>query len=87
MEVRISGFFVICHILCNDGRSRGQQMFHLSVYFRYSQVSRPYRNSPGCVVLSDDPAPLIAAGDAFTHSNFDGCVASAKAVIDQLVKL
>lgn len=54
--------------------------------WRYSQVSRPYTESPGCISLSDDPAPLIAAGDAFTHSNFDGCVASAEAVVARLIK-
>jgi len=45
--------------------------------WRYSQVVTPFPGSPGCAVLS--PRPLVlAAGDAFTHSNVDGCLTSAE---------
>jgi renalase len=50
------------------------------------QVHKAYPDSPGCVVLSETPA-IILAGDAFTHSNFDGCVDSAISVQQTLAKL
>lgn len=46
--------------------------------WRYSQVHQSYTGSPGCLVLSEKPA-IILAGDAFTHSNMDGCIDSALA--------
>ena len=46
--------------------------------WRYSQVSQPYPGHPGCVVLSRDPL-VIATGDAFSESSFDGCVYAANA--------
>ncbi|KAK3090511.1 hypothetical protein FSP39_012396 [Pinctada imbricata] len=52
----------------------------------YSQVHKGYPESPGCVVLSNDP-PIILAGDAFTCSTMDGCIESAVAVNDTLVKI
>ncbi|KAL3877396.1 hypothetical protein ACJMK2_035107 [Sinanodonta woodiana] len=54
--------------------------------WRYSQVQNSYTGSPGCVVLSENP-PLILAGDAFSHSNFDGCIESAIAVRQALSDL
>lgn len=50
------------------------------------QVHKSYPDSPGCVVLSEKPA-IILAGDAFTHSNFDGCLDSAISVQQTLTKL
>lgn len=46
------------------------------------QVTKSYEGQPGALELSAEP-PLLVAGDAFTHSNFDGCVTSA----DKVVKL
>ncbi|XP_045214188.2 renalase-like isoform X2 [Mercenaria mercenaria] len=54
--------------------------------WRYSQVHKGYPDSPGCVVLCEKPA-IILAGDAFTHSNFDGCLESAISVQQTLTKL
>ena len=51
--------------------------------WRYSQTSTPYPDEPGCILLHSHP-PLIAAGDSFTHSNMDGCLASATASVDTL---
>jgi renalase len=44
------------------------------------QVVRPYPGAPGCVVLHEDPL-LLAGGDGFVHSNFDGCVVSAQKMV------
>lgn len=55
----------------------------LSHKWRYSQTSHPYPGEPGCVLLHSSP-PLLAAGDSFTHSNMDGCLASATATADSL---
>ena len=49
--------------------------------WRYSQVQTAYPGEPGCVKLVETPL-LLAGGDAFTHSNFDGCIASAEAVVN-----
>ena len=51
--------------------------------WRYSQTSIPYPGEPGCVFLHSDP-PLVAAGDSFTHSNMDGCLASADTTVDSI---
>ena len=40
----------------------------------------PYPGSPGCLVLNEEPL-LVAGGDGFTHSNFDGCVTSAESIV------
>jgi hypothetical protein len=45
-----------------------------------SQVVKPFPGSPGYVTLNESPL-LIAAGDGFVHSNFDGCVTSAMSVV------
>lgn len=31
---------------------------------------------PGYMTISDTP-PIVLCGDAFTHSNLDGCISSA----------
>lgn len=54
--------------------------------WRYSQINKAFEGSPGCVVLSQEPL-IVLAGDAFTHSNMDGCIASAKRVCDEITKL
>lgn len=54
--------------------------------WKYSQVHKAYAGSPGCVVLSESPH-VILAGDAFTHSNFDGCLESASSVTRALNNL
>lgn len=51
--------------------------------WRYSQVLTSVPNCPGQITVLKQP-PLICAGDAFTHSNFDGCVESALSVIRAL---
>ncbi|OWF42205.1 renalase-like [Mizuhopecten yessoensis] len=53
--------------------------------WRYSQVHKSYADEPGCIVLSQNP-PIILAGDAFSHSNLDGCLDSAQSVRDAFVK-
>ena len=52
--------------------------------WRYSQVRTPYPGEPGCVELHKGPLLLIG-GDAFTHSNFDGCIDSAEALANSFV--
>jgi len=54
--------------------------------WRYSQTSVPFEGTPGAVVLHQSPT-LIAAGDSFSHSNFDGCIASAHAANKLLKKI
>ena len=56
------------------------------IRWRYSQVSRGVEGSPGCAVFCDKPL-LIACGDAFTHTNFDGCIESALSVVDAFSKM
>merc|ERR1712226_1688507 len=46
----------------------------------YSQVDQGYPGSPGCLTLSSSP-PLIIGGDAFTRSNFEGCLESARSIV------
>ena len=40
-------------------------------------MTTPYPDKPGFVKLSNEPL-LIAAGDGFTGSGFEGCVTSAE---------
>jgi len=54
-----------------------------SLKWLYSQVHRPYPGQPGAIALPDHPN-LILAGDGFARSNFDGCVQSARAVVELL---
>ena len=47
--------------------------------WRYSQVSKPFSGGEhGYLVLKDTSPLVILAGDAFTHSNLDGCLKSAE---------
>ncbi|MEQ2270981.1 hypothetical protein XENORESO_018897, partial [Xenotaenia resolanae] len=48
--------------------------------WRYSQVLTSVPNCPGHMTILEQPL-LICGGDAFTHSNFDGCVESALSVL------
>jgi len=48
--------------------------------WRYSQASSTYPGEPGCVVISRNPL-LIAGGDAFSKSVFDGCISSAESIV------
>lgn len=50
-----------------------------SLKWLYSQVHKGYPSSPGSVLLQSRPS-LILGGDAFSQSNFDGCVESATAI-------
>lgn len=52
--------------------------------WRYSQVSRPLAGTPGFAILEREPL-LIVGGDGLMHSNFDGCLKSAKAVAAQVL--
>lgn len=51
--------------------------------WRFSQVLTSVPGCPGHMTLSDQPL-LVLGGDAFTHSNFDGCVESALSVLQEL---
>ncbi|XP_063749349.1 renalase [Eleginops maclovinus] len=51
--------------------------------WRYSQVLTAVPGSPGHMTVLQHP-PLLCAGDAFTHSNFDGCVESALSTLRAL---
>lgn len=51
--------------------------------WRYSQVSQAVADCPGQMTLLSDPL-LVCGGDGFTHSNFDGCIESAIAVVNVL---
>ncbi|XP_059180816.1 renalase [Centropristis striata] len=51
--------------------------------WRYSQVLTSVPDCPGHMTVHDQP-PLVLAGDAFVHSNFDGCVESALSVLPAL---
>ena len=48
--------------------------------WRYSQVQQSYPGNPGCVEILSSPL-LLAGGDGFMHSNFDGCIQSAEAIV------
>ncbi|XP_078269282.1 renalase isoform X2 [Rhinoraja longicauda] len=49
--------------------------------WRFSQVIEAVPNDPGQMTLSFQPL-LVIGGDSLTHSNFDGCVDSALAVLN-----
>ncbi|XP_051927696.1 renalase isoform X2 [Hippocampus zosterae] len=49
--------------------------------WRYSQVASAVAGCPGHMTLSEHPL-LVCAGDAFTHSNFDGCLTSALSALE-----
>ncbi|XP_074647635.1 renalase-like isoform X2 [Tubulanus polymorphus] len=54
--------------------------------WRYSQVKQSYTDSPGYVELKSDPI-LLCGGDAFVHSNMDGCLSSALKIVNRFVDL
>ncbi|XP_018616631.1 renalase isoform X1 [Scleropages formosus] len=51
--------------------------------WRYSQVLSAVTDTPGQLTLLPRPL-LVCGGDAFAHSNFDGCIASALKVFEVL---
>lgn len=51
--------------------------------WRYSQVLTSVPGCPGQMTVLDRPL-LVCSGDAFSHSNFDGCVESALSVLHVL---
>nr|XP_048294811.1 renalase isoform X2 [Myodes glareolus] len=51
--------------------------------WRYSQVTNSADNCPGQMTLHLHPS-LVCGGDGFTHSTFDGCIASALCVMEAL---
>ncbi|XP_031245970.1 renalase [Mastomys coucha] len=51
--------------------------------WRYSQVTNSVSNRPGQMTLHLKPF-LVCGGDGFTHSNFDGCIASAMSIVKVL---
>jgi len=53
--------------------------------FSKFQVVQPFSNSPGCVVLNENPL-LIAGGDGFVHSNVDGCLKSSQKIVDVILE-
>lgn len=53
--------------------------------WRFSQVLTSVPGCPGHMTLMDKPL-LVLGGDAFTHSNFDGCVESALSVLRELTQ-
>jgi predicted NAD/FAD-dependent oxidoreductase len=52
----------------------------------YSQVTTPYTNSPGCILLNES-IPILAGGDCFTRSTFNGCIESAQKICEMVEKL
>nr|XP_046232874.1 renalase [Scatophagus argus] len=51
--------------------------------WRYSQVLMSVPDCPGQMTILDRPL-LVCGGDAFSHSNFDGCVESALTLVSVL---
>ncbi|XP_055360213.1 renalase isoform X3 [Betta splendens] len=51
--------------------------------WRYSQVLTSVPDSPGHMTILEKPL-LVCGGDAFSHSNFDGCVESALSMLSVL---
>ena len=43
------------------------------------QIHHGYEGAPGMLVLNEHPL-LVAGGDAFTYSKFDGCIDSAQKI-------
>lgn len=52
----------------------------------YSQVTTPYQNNPGCILLNE-AIPILAGGDCFTQSTFNGCIESAVKIYETVDKL
>lgn len=53
--------------------------------WRFSQVLTSVPGCPGHMTVLDQPL-LVLGGDAFTHSNFDGCVESALSVLEEITQ-
>lgn len=53
--------------------------------WRFSQVLTSVPDCPGHMTVLDQPL-LVLGGDAFTHSNFDGCVESALSVLKEITQ-
>lgn len=53
--------------------------------WRFSQVLTSVPGCPGHMTVLDEPL-LVLGGDAFTHSNFDGCVESALSVLEEITQ-
>ncbi|XP_077867677.1 renalase-like [Saccoglossus kowalevskii] len=54
--------------------------------WRYSQVFKCVPDSPGTLVVKETPSYMVLlGGDAFTHSNFDGCISSATAIANKII--
>lgn len=53
--------------------------------WRFSQTFKAFEGRPGAVALHDKPL-LVLGGDAFVHSNYNGCVDSALAISDAVVQ-
>ncbi|XP_060884843.1 renalase isoform X1 [Labrus mixtus] len=51
--------------------------------WRYSQVLTSVPDCPGQMTVNERPL-LVCGGDAFSHSNFDGCVESALSMLSVL---
>lgn len=49
----------------------------------YSQVVSAYNNTPGCIILNES-IPIIAGGDCFTQSTFNGCIESAYKIYETI---
>lgn len=54
-----------------------------SLKWLYSQVHKAYPGTPGSLQINETPL-LVAGGDAFTSSNFDGCVESAISILNRV---
>lgn len=52
----------------------------------YSQVTTSYINRPGCILLNES-IPILAGGDCFTQSTFNGCIESAQKICETVEKL
>ena len=53
------------------------------IRWRYSQVYHGYMDAPGHVTLNENPLVLIT-GDAFTHSNLEGCMEAAYSTANRI---
>lgn len=53
--------------------------------WRYSQVEKSYPGNLGCIVLSKTPL-LIAGGDGYSYSTFEGCINSSENIVKNFVK-
>lgn len=52
----------------------------------YSQATTTYNNSPGCIILNET-IPILAGGDCFTKSTFNGCIESAFKICETVENL